>query len=88
MNNKKQVIEGTPFESGSQVWEKMVLPCLKATKGQPQNLIGQFYMGILSGLSGSMTADFGADVVARALRQVADKVESMQEDGQFDGKTH
>jgi uncharacterized membrane protein len=88
MNNKKQVIEGTPFESGSQVWQKMVLPCFKAITGQPQNLIGQFYMGILSGLAGSMTADFGADVVAKALRQVADEVESISGNGKFDGKTH
>lgn len=88
MNKKVQIIQGTPFETGSKVWQQMVLPCLAATKGQPKSSIGSFYMGVLSALAGSMTADFDSDSVAKALRQVADEVETLSQNNQLDSNIH
>lgn len=83
MKKNTEIIEGTPFESGSLVWQKMVLPFLSSVQGQPKKAIGQFYMGILSAFSGSMCADFDAKTVASALRELADQVEMVEENGEL-----
>lgn len=83
MKKQAEIIEGTPFEAGSLVWEKMVLPVLSSAKNQPRNAIGQFYMGVLSALSGSMCADFNVKTVAEALRQIAEEVEKSQKNGEL-----
>lgn len=64
MPKQTMVIQCTPLEAGQQVWEKMVLPMLRAANGRPPKEVQQFYTGILMSCMGAMAADFGH---ARAL---------------------
>lgn len=71
------VIQGTPFEAGAGVWDKLVLPCFAATKGQPPKHVQQFYAGLLTACMGAMAADFGMDRALVIVRTLADKLEGM-----------
>lgn len=72
-------IQGTPFEAGAGVWEKMCLPCFKAVKNQPPLRVQQFYAGLLSGCMGAMVADFGHEKAVSILRTLADSLDGMRD---------
>lgn len=79
-NKVKTVIEGTPFEAGAGVWEKLVLPCFKAMKNQPPLRIQQFYSGLLMACMGAMVADFGHEKAVGILRTLADSLDGMRDE--------
>jgi len=73
----KTVIQGTPFEAGAGVWEKLVLPCFAATKGQHPKHVQQFYAGLLTACMGAMVADFGHEKAVSIARTLTDALEGM-----------
>lgn len=79
----KTVIQGTPFEAGAGVWEKLVLPCFTAVKNQPPKRVQQFYAGLLTACMGAMVADFGHEKAVGILRTLADSLDTMRDD--FEG---
>ena len=69
------VLEGTPLEVGQQLFEKRVLPALRACNNQPPRHVEHFYAGLLMSLMGAMAADFGHQ---RALHVVQVLVASFE----------
>lgn len=71
----KKTIKGTPFQAGSNVFIDVVMPCLKAVDGRPQQEIEHFYAGMISALMGSMVADFGHEKTLLILQTLVDQLQ-------------
>lgn len=76
----KTVIKGTPLEAGVGVWEKLVLPCVKALKNEPPLRAQQFYAGALGAFTGALVAEFGHEMAVSILRTLADSLDSMRDE--------